>query len=68
VSRSLESVLTPDQLQDLLASAFPGADVPRVTDVTETGCRVRLMGHERHGRPGGTVSGPAMMTLADTAA
>src|SRR3954463_5801222 len=29
--------------------------------------RVRLDFHERHVRPGGTLSGPAMMTLADFA-
>ncbi|WP_232628602.1 PaaI family thioesterase [Methylobacterium sp. Leaf118] len=29
--------------------------------------RMRLDGHERHLRPGGTVSGPAMMALADYA-
>lgn len=29
--------------------------------------RVRFMVASRHGRPGGTLAGPAMMTLADTA-
>lgn len=29
--------------------------------------RVRLCAAARHGRPGGTLAGPAMMTLADTA-
>ena len=29
--------------------------------------RMRLLAGERHGRPGGTVSGPALMTLADAA-
>lgn len=29
--------------------------------------RVRLLAHERHLRPGGTVSGPAMFALADVA-
>lgn len=29
--------------------------------------RVRFIAAPRHGRPGGTLAGPAMMTLADTA-
>ena len=33
----------------------------------ERSARVRLRHHERHIRPGGTVSGPAMFTLADFA-
>ena len=29
--------------------------------------RMRMLYHERHIRPGGTISGPAMMSLADLA-
>jgi uncharacterized protein (TIGR00369 family) len=39
-----------------------------VEAVTDTGVVVRLPIDERHGRPGGTVSGPASMSLADTTA
>ena len=35
--------------------------------VRPLGARMRLDHHERHLRPGGTVSGPAMMALADYA-
>lgn len=43
-----------DGLADYVATAvFPG------------GCTVRLNANERHLRPGGTVSGPSLFTLAD---
>ena len=38
-----------------------------IEEVGERSARVRLLHHERHTRPGGTVSGPAMFTLADIA-
>ncbi|MDO7623472.1 MAG: PaaI family thioesterase [Yoonia sp.] len=38
-----------------------------VEGVTEQGVRLRLVTAERHLRPGGTVSGPAMFGLADVA-
>jgi uncharacterized protein (TIGR00369 family) len=37
----------------------------RVEQAGERGARVRLPMADRHLRPGGTVSGPAMMTLVD---
>jgi uncharacterized protein (TIGR00369 family) len=37
-------------------------------EAVESGtCRLRLAYHPKHLRPGGTLSGPAMMTLADLA-
>lgn len=39
-----------------------------VIDVTEDSLRVRLVVTDKHLRPGGTVSGPAMFSLADVAA
>ena len=39
-----------------------------VIDVTEDSLRVRLIVTDKHLRPGGTVSGPAMFSLADVAA
>ncbi|MCI0487690.1 MAG: PaaI family thioesterase [Blastocatellia bacterium] len=38
----------------------------RVEKVDDGLAQVRLLYHERHLRPGGTISGPALMTLADT--
>ena len=62
------ALLSAGDLQAILAASFPGADVPLVDEVSGDDALVRLTVGERHGRPGGTVSGPAMMTLADTAA
>ena len=39
-----------------------------VEEVTETGVVLRLLVQDRHLRPGGTVSGPAMFGLADVTA
>jgi uncharacterized protein (TIGR00369 family) len=43
------------------------ADMFTVDAVRADGIRLRLLHHERHLRPGGTVSGPAMFALADVA-
>lgn len=61
-------LLNVEQLQEILVNAFPNADVPRVEEVSGDTVLVCLPTTERHGRPGGTISGPTMMTLADTAA
>lgn len=56
-------------LNDFLREAFP--QTPRgygVEEVTAAGVRLRLPVGDEHGRPGGTVSGPTMMGLADAAA
>jgi len=56
------------ELQTFLDGAFPG-DVPySVEDVSTTGVRLRLHVTESNVRPGGTVSGPSLMALADCAA
>ena len=62
-------LVTADELNEFLHSAFPGA--PRgygVEEVTDGGVRLRMPVGEANGRPGGTVSGPTMMSLADAAA
>jgi uncharacterized protein (TIGR00369 family) len=51
-----------------MRAAFPDAGVPIVDAVTDDGVIVRQPINQRHGRPGGTVSGPTMMSLADTGA
>jgi uncharacterized protein (TIGR00369 family) len=51
-----------------IESIWPGAlDVIDVVDVGERTARVRLNYEDRMLRPGGTVSGPSLMALADTA-
>jgi acyl-coenzyme A thioesterase PaaI-like protein len=57
-----------DELQQFLDAAFPG-DLPYVIEeITGTGVRMRLLVDGSHVRPGGTVSGPSLMALADCAA
>ncbi|MHB8826368.1 MAG: PaaI family thioesterase [Acidimicrobiales bacterium] len=60
--------LTAPELQDILIAAFPGNEVPRVESVGEAEVLCSLEVSSRHGRPGGTLSGPVMMMLADTTA
>jgi hypothetical protein len=61
--------LTRDQLVELLAAEFPEATHAvgdyDIEEVWRGGCRVRRRHHESSLRPGGTVSGPIMMALAD---
>jgi uncharacterized protein (TIGR00369 family) len=55
-------------LQVFLDAAFPG-DLPyTVEEVSDSGVRLRLSVDESNVRPGGTVSGPSLMALADCAA
>jgi acyl-coenzyme A thioesterase PaaI-like protein len=65
------SVLTAEELQERLADAFPEAfhrdNGLAILDVWHRGCRLR-MGFAAHRlRPGGTISGPNLMMLADVA-
>ncbi len=56
------------ELQEFLDAAFP-ADLPYVVEeISESGVRMRLTVDESNVRPGGTVSGPSLMALADCAA
>lgn len=54
-------------LNAFLRREFPQWSGAEVTDVTPEGVRVRLPFAESQLRPGGTVSGPTLMGLADTA-
>ncbi len=62
--------MTTGELTAFLAAAFPLLDVGRYTveDASGQGVRLRLSVDERDERPGGTVLGPTLMQLADTAA
>jgi uncharacterized protein (TIGR00369 family) len=61
--------MSADELESFLYSQFPDMETAsfRVEKVAERFARVRLLYHDRHLRPGGTISGPSLMTLADTA-
>ena len=62
------STLDVAQLQKILEAAFPGNEVPRVEELSGDTVIVCQPVDDRHGRPGGTLSGPTMMMLADTSA
>ena len=62
-------VMTERELEEFLYSHFPDMEerIFRVEKVDDRFAQVRLLYHDRHLRPGGTISGPSLMTLADTA-
>ena len=60
--------LTAEEVSGYLAEVFPlAARFVRIEAVGAMTARVRVPVSERNLRPGGTVSGPTMFTLADTA-
>ncbi len=62
-------VMSVEELNEFLAGAFPGAPrAYRVEHVDEAGITMRLPAEAGQIRPGGTLSGPTMMSLADGAA
>ena len=58
--------MTTDQMRDFFATEFPQSDAI-IEEVGDASARVRQAVSERHLRPGGTVSGPVLMALADSA-
>lgn len=66
---SLIPVMTAIEVDELIAAAFPQLNQDhrsfRTLEVFQGGCTVRLDAQERHLRPGNTVSGPSLFTLAD---
>jgi acyl-coenzyme A thioesterase PaaI-like protein len=61
--------MTADELQQMLDGAFPGTKLPyTVESITTTTARLRQRIGRYDSRPGGTVSGPTLMALADCAA
>jgi uncharacterized protein (TIGR00369 family) len=68
-AKPLQPVMNADEVNDLLRKVYPQlneqyADYVAV-EIRPGGCTVRLNANERHLRPGGTVSGPCLFTLAD---
>ena len=61
--------MSAEELEEFIHSSFSNKELRifHVEKVEDMYAQVRLPFHERLLRPGGTVSGPAMMTLADTA-
>lgn len=63
------ALMTHEELDAFLAAAFPQAVLPyRVTRSDDDGVEIRQSFEEFFLRPGGTISGPTLMTLADTVA
>ncbi|MEH3144218.1 MAG: PaaI family thioesterase [Methylobacterium frigidaeris] len=66
-----EPVMSRDAVAAYLDEVFPqihhGGPGPVVVAVGPMTATLRLPYHDRHVRPGGTLSGPAMMMLADVA-
>ena len=64
----IKPVLSVDQVQDFLTREFPQvADDYLVDAVGPMTVRIRFLPSDRHLRPGGTISGPTMFSLADCA-
>ncbi|MEP3244901.1 MAG: PaaI family thioesterase [Sneathiella sp.] len=61
------TVMTPEMLEAFLESEFPQAMHLgcKVTHLDAKSIDILMTTQDRHLRPGGTVSGPAMMELAD---
>ena len=64
-----QPILTVAEIERFLDEEFPqlhhGGRTMSVEDVGPMSAQLRMAAHEKHLRPGGTVSGPAMFTLAD---
>ena len=62
-------VMTAAEMNAFLGKVFlEVAGEFNVEDVSEAGVTLRLLVQDRHLRPGGTISGPAMFGLADVTA
>lgn len=59
--------MTAADIEAFLAREFPEAQTPKVLSADGQHATLSLDYHSRHLRPGGTLSGPTMMALADTA-
>ena len=63
--------MTAAEMEAFLDREFPqihiGGRIFHVESVGWGACRMRMDHHERNVRPGGTLSGPSMFTLADLA-
>lgn len=70
-TQSRTPALEAQTIDALIAAHFPhvhgGQKSFFIEEVTATTSVVRMKFHERHVRPGGTISGPAMFTLLDIA-
>jgi uncharacterized protein (TIGR00369 family) len=65
------TLMSRDEIEAFLDREFPqmhyGGRTYFVEEVGPLSARLRMAPHERHIRPGGTLSGPSIMALADLA-
>lgn len=62
-------VMSREELQQFLLDSFPDSPPAAIVEeVADTGVVMRLPVTQVNSRPGGTVSGPSLMALADTTA
>ncbi|MGB5413885.1 MAG: PaaI family thioesterase [Polyangiales bacterium] len=60
--------MTANEITSFMQKAFPQARMPvEIEELRDGFLRIRVPVTDRHLRPGGTVSGPVLMTIADTA-
>lgn len=68
----MQPVMTGEEVMSLLDKVFPqihqDGRVHEILSISPGTAVMRFTANERHLRPGGTVSGPALMTLVDFAA
>lgn len=71
MSQGMTPVMTLDEIETFIAEHFPQLNSQNrsyhATEIFPGGCVVRLDAGEPHLRPGNTVSGPSLFTLADIA-
>ena len=61
-------LLGVEELQAIFVNAFPDSNPFRVEEVTDDAVIMSYAVNASHERPGGTLAGPVVMSLADTAA
>jgi len=60
--------MTADEIKSFMQKVFPQARMPvEIEELSDGFLRIRVQVTDRYLRPGGTVSGPFLMTIADTA-
>ena len=62
------TVLSIDELQEIVDDAFPDFEVPHIESLESDTLVIAQPVSSRKSRPGGTISGPTMMALADNSA
>lgn len=62
-----QEILTPQQVHDVMATAMPSSRYINVLQTQQDNVTISLPYHKSMLRPGNTISGPAVMTAADTA-